>query len=624
MHKHEKDAAIDKLFVYGTLMDAHNRQLVTGQRLTAETAVLYDYRRISPKGGYPFALPWRGSKIEGQVVHGITPAAWKKIDDYEDEGTLYLRKIVSVQIGGQFVEAYVYIGIPDALRPYLKEGIGAQERIQEFIEHSIQKYLQDKPDRCEIEHRKALSIQVTQELLSEEVYALVRQYFQDASLPPFIIKHELEKASLPSLDWLRLEPKAWPYAGHYLTLVVKFMIFNQLEERFRREFRARVTVSDAYYMHTISALMALKLLVAHYQHLQVAMSELGVDKYEPTFTFIDYVIAAIFIAEDLYTPARARNVADWVKTNQQPGILPLGAELEFSNVGFRAVTSHEGDDPKFDNFYYFYDFDLMRRGWKLGAHVDDHGFLTTTHTRTRGFLELAFGRYRLLGDVSKPATNDPWILAQIIDLAVRYVGIKPHSLHLSLQTAPNAPFRKLANPEYLLCLLLLGGDLREDETGQLREMRIHRGEILRIGKETDVYFSRLNRHHQNPEDPAWNFVVEYQFPRLSFDRDNQVLIMALKGLQLEANPAPLKDYRDCPYPEFQQTLQTLLLQWAAAPTPLAQTTLTDFLNVVAKGFAQEAVIVGPNYARYTQRILEQIEAQLQRRNKVIRNYDAHR
>jgi len=620
-HSRKKNKTIDKLFVYGTLNNAYNLKLVSGQNFDTEEATLYNYRRIHPESGYPFAVHWPGSKIEGRVVYGIPPDALKKIDDYESEGYLYIRKNVKIQVKEQHVDAYVYIGIPDALKLYIKDGIEARDRIEEFVEHSINKYLNDKPDRCIIKHRKTLSLRATQELLSEEIHSLMRQYFHDAGLPPFIIKHELEKASLPSLEWLRSEPKAVAYADNYLELAVKFMIFNQLEERFRHEFRSRVKVSDAYYMHTISAMMALKLLVSHHQQMQSAISQLDADKYDPTFTYTDYVIAAIFIAEELYTTKRAREIVEWVQANQRAGILPLGAELEFSDLGVRAINSQEGDDPKFDSFHYFYDFDLMRRGWKLGAHVDDHGFLTTTHTRTRGFLELAFGRYRLLGDVSKPATNDPWILSQLIDLAIRYMGIRPHSLHISLQTEPNAPFQKIENPEYFLCLLLLGGDLREDEDGNLREMRIYRHEILRDG---NVYVSRFNRHHKNPEDAEWSFVVEYQFPRLLFDCDYQPLIMALKGFQLEGNPYPLKDCRDCPDEEFHNEIEAELTQWAAAPTPVSQKTMDSFINLVERGLDKETDLIGQDYNGYVQTMLRRIEEQLKLRNKRIQHYHANR
>ena len=622
-HSKKKSESIDKLFVYGSLNNAYNLRLVTGHDLAMEEATLYNYRRIHPKSGYPFALHWKGSKIEGRVIHGVTPDLWKKIDDYEDEGELYVRKLVDVYMHDQVVKAYTYIGVPHALKPFFKKGIGVRDRIEEFIERSVHKYLEDQPDRCRIEDRETLSLQVTRELLSEEIHSIVRQYFDDAGLPPFIIRHELEQASFPAIEWLQNEPKAVAYADRYLKLAVKLMIFNQIEERFRQDFRSSVQVSDIYYPHSISAVMALKLLVSYYQHVQSAIAQLDADRYDPTFTYIDYAVAAIFIADELYTHQRAQEIVDWVRTNQRPGMLPLGAELEFSNVGFRAVLSQEGDDPTFDNFYYFYDFDLMRRGWKLGAHVDDHGFLTTTHTRTRGFLELAFGRYRLLGDVSKPATNDPWILSQLIDLAIRYMGIKPHSLHISLQTEANTPFQKIDNPDYLLCLLLLGGDLREDKLGNLREMRIYQGEIVRA--DHDVYFSRFNRHHKSPDDTDWSFVMEYQFPRLSFDCDYQPLIMALKGFQLEGNPYPLKNYRDCPYQDLHREIEASLLRWAAAPTPVSEHTINNFLNLLEKGLAKEMVFIGrQDYTKYIQHLLIRIEMQLKRRNKRIQSYHAYK
>lgn len=613
---------LDKLFVYGTLADSHNLQLLAGQTLPYKDAVLYGYRRIHPKSGYPFAVPWRGSKIEGAVIYNLTPEILKKLDEYESEGELYIRKPVTVYIGEQAVNVYVYIGIPEALEPYFKKGIGIRDRIENYVEQCVNKHLEEKAARyVRYNHGTGLPLHVTKELLSEETHSLVREYFREAGLPVFIIKHELENVNIPTLNWVKYEPKAAEYADEYVKLAVKFMIFNQIEEIFRHEFRPRVKASDEYYRHTISAVMALKLLVSHYQHLKLAMMQLGADRYDPTFSYVDYTVAAIYIAQELYNDRRAREIADWVRMNRRIAKTPLGAELEFSNIGGRAIGAEPGEDPKFDCFYYFYDFDLMRRGWKLGAHVDDHRFLTTTHTRTRGFLELAFGRYKLLGDVSKPATHDPWILAQLIDLTIRYIGIRPHSLHISLQTEKNVPFRKLENPEYLLCLLLLGGDLRQDQDGKLREMRIYQKEIIREGN--NVYFSRLNRHHSNPEDMIWSFVVEYQFSRLYFDRDYQPLIMALKGFQMGANPFPLKDCRDYPYEELHREIEEFLVRWAAQPTPVSSQTLNTFIDIVEEGLDEEAAEVGSKYMKYTQRILGRIEEQLQHQNKRIQRYHAY-
>ncbi len=621
-HTGRSRRTLNKLFVYGTLQYSHNFQLLTGRTLPGEDAVLYSHRSIHPKSGYPFALPWKGSKIEGTLIYEVTPEILEKLDEYESEGELYIREPVTVYAGEEPVHAYVYIGIPEALKPYFRKGIGMRDRIEAHIEKCVNTHLEEKAARyMRYNHEDGLPLQVTRELLSEETHSLVREYFREAGLPVFIIKHELEKANIPTLDWVKYEPKAAQYADEYIKLAVKFMIFNQIEERFRREFRPRVKTSDKYYRHTISAMMTLKLLVSQYQNLELAMLQLGVDRYDPAFSYVDYTVAAIYIAQELYTEDRAKEIAHWIRMNRRTAMTPLGAELEFSNIGGRAVEAEEDEDSKFDSFYYFYDFDLMRRGWKLGAHVDDHGFLTTTQIRTRGFLELAFGRYKLLGDVSKPATNDPWVLACLIDLTIRYIGIRPHSLHISLQTEETASFQKIGDPDYLCCLLLLGGDRRQDQEGKFRETRIYHKEI--ISRDGKLCFSRLNRHHSSPDDRSENVVVEYQFSRLYRDYDYQPLIMALKGFQMEANPYPLKIYQGCPYGEFHREIEDTLVRWAARPTPISRQTLDAFLTIVEKGLDTEAREFGPKYGKYVQRILGSIEEQLHRRNQRITCYHAY-
>jgi hypothetical protein len=401
------------------------------------------------------------------------------------------------------------------------------------------------------------------------------------------------------------------------------MIFNQLEERFHHDFRPQVKVPAPYYWRTISALMALKLLVSRFRYVRSAIAQLDVGRYNPDYSYVDYTVAAIFIAEDLCNSKWVQEVVAWMQAHRRVGLVPLGAEIEFSEIGGRAIGAQEGEDPRFDSFYYFYDFDLMRRGWKLGAHVDDHGFMATSQTRVRGFLELAFGRYRLMGDVSKPATQDPWILSQFIALAIHYLDIRPHSLHLSLQTDGTQSFNKIPDPDYLICLLILGGDLREDEAGILREMRVYREEILR--PDGAVYFSRFNKHHKEIGDTNWSSVIEYQFPRSSLDYDYQPLIMALKGLQFAVNPYPLHAFPDCPHDELHRELQTMLIRWAANPSPVSHHAISGFLKLVEQGLEYESRRIGRDYyANYVGRMVHRIESQLTLRNKRIQQYHDNR
>lgn len=617
--KDAENKKIDKLFVYGSLNNNYHLQLLTGKEFSSENAVLLNHRRIHPHNSFPFALPWRGYTIQGRLLYNITPDIIETFDAYENEGELYERRIGNVRAGDNVYKAYIYIGIIKAIKPYVKKGFEERDRIEEFVEKNVDRYLEQKAEYFLTYNREALAVKVTRELLTEEVHSLVRQYFKDYGFPSFIIKHEIEKASIPRLNWLRNESKAQAYADNYLLLATHFMIFNQLEEKFRNDFRYYVKVADAYYVHTLSTLMSLKFLVDNHQEVESALRLLGMDHWEPQMQYTDYAVAAIFIAEELYSRQKGDEILSWIKENRHIGETPLGAELEFSNKGYKAIGAREGEDETFDNFYYFYDFDLMRRGWKLGAHVDDHGFITSSRMRTRGFMELAFGRYKLLGDVSKPATQDPWVLSQILDLAVRYLDIRPHSMHLSLGVDKQS-FNRVEELEHYLCLLILGGDLREDKSNTLREMRIFNKEIMT--EDGKMIFSRLNRHHKNPDERTWSFVVEYQFPRLFYDYDYQPIMMALKGFQKQANPYPFSGCKELTDRTFINELEDSLKNWASAPRPVSDSGINNFIRVVEQGLDKEASEIGPEYGKYALRILGRIEERLKRRNKRIEKYYA--
>ncbi len=618
-HSEADPEVIDKLFVYGSLTHDDNLRLLIGKTLPSKEAVLLNHRRVAPKNSFAFAVYWRGYSMRGRLLFSVTPEIIAKLDEYESEGELYVRRAAFVRCGGRQYRAWVYRGKIDAIRPYIKKGYEERDRIEEFVEKNVARYLEQKADHFIGYSRENLSLRVTKELLSEEVHSLMRQYFHQSGLPQFIIKHEIEKASIPSLNWLKEDTAAQRYAHHYMRLAIGFMIFNQLEEKFRTDYRGAVKVMDAYYMHTLSAMMALRLLVDFHQSLESALAQLGVDRWDPQLLYSDYAAAAVLIADELYSRSRPDEIVDWLKSHRNAGAVPMGAELEFSNLGYKTIGAKPNQDSQFDAFYYFYDFDLMRRGWKLGAHVDDHGFLTSPTTRTRGFLELAFGRYKLLGDVSKPATQDAWVLSQIIDLAVRFVNIRPHSLHISLSAASPESFREVKDIDPYLCLLVLGGDLREDENGVLREMRIFHREIL--SSEGDVIFSRLNRHHNNPDDSTWSFVIEYQFPRLYYDYDYQPIIMALKGYQIAANPFPLKGCRQVEQSGYGASVEKALKRWAQAPEAVSKSSIDRFLQVVEEGLEKEADLLrSEEYRRYTARILGRIEERLHRRNSRIEQY----
>ena len=161
--------------------------------------------------------------------------------------------------------------------------------------------------------------------------------------------------------------------------------------------------------------------------------------------------------------------------------MPLGAEIELSNLGAAAVepqmSIQKRLDSVYDGFRYFNDFYMDVLSWKLGGYIDDHRG-STDQKRKMGFLELAPGRLNIAGELSRPATADPWLLNQLIHSIVDFYDIEPHSLHLSFQLRKNQINSQRVLPlGFVKCLLVLGGGLQQKSTGRLWVSRIGYDEI---------------------------------------------------------------------------------------------------------------------------------------------------
>ena len=100
-----------ELFVYGTLMDDFLVTELTGRRFRRSAAVLPGYGKTEPPGGYPYIAPTEGAHVDGFVLHDIDSAALRALDRYEDEGQLYRRVDVLVDVCGAAIAAMAYIGI---------------------------------------------------------------------------------------------------------------------------------------------------------------------------------------------------------------------------------------------------------------------------------------------------------------------------------------------------------------------------------------------------------------------------------------------------------------------------------------------------------------------------------
>ena len=83
---------------------------VTGRRFASRAATLRGWTRTIGAHGYPVIHPSPGGAVEGLVLEGLDADALRALDAYEDEGRLYLRRSVTVAVGGQPVSCETYVG----------------------------------------------------------------------------------------------------------------------------------------------------------------------------------------------------------------------------------------------------------------------------------------------------------------------------------------------------------------------------------------------------------------------------------------------------------------------------------------------------------------------------------
>jgi hypothetical protein len=305
-------------------------------------------------------------------------------------------------------------------------------------------------------------------------------------------------------------------------------------------------------------------------------------------------------ARSLFDSRVAEANLNAIRSNFQPGLVPLGCEAEMSNVGAAVVEPEarpsEKIDNIYDNFYYFCDFQLDVLMWKLGGYIDDNSG-EADKKRRRGFLELAPGRLNVAMELSRPATACPWLLNQLINEMTAFYDVKPHSLHLSFQLRKNQIGKQKVLPlGFVKCLLVLGGGAEVNKTGHLWVSRMTGDEITRQEFGEELVFAKTSerRWYVSGEEVGGKtpasvtaHVQQYKFIRLERRANYEPLIMCLKGLQMAYNPGD--------YLTAEQLRRSVKLRreyeelkaWSANPTEISPRTIKTFLETVREGLMQE-------------------------------------
>ena len=573
------------LFVYGTMMSDQHVRLLLNRKVESEPAVLHNYMRVVPPGAFYFVVKQHGATAPGRLLKDLSPEELERLDAFEDEGNLYFRRVVVVRTeDNRRRRCMTYVGnIPALQRSFGKE-ILFEDRYSLYLERKIDQLIESiDPDQRDIS-RRAL-----RELMGSAVDSLIESHFDGNYICNYIMVQAFNDAKPPLLADVLKQEGLRPYADNYIKFACKHIVFNQFVELIRHHFPDAVRLSKKYFRHGLAMLLGFLYYNRHGKQIEKLMAEKSLDRIVEGRQYLDYAVLCINLVEEIYCREEMREICDYVESNWYSTPTPLGAELEFSYLGARAVVGEPGEDPYYDGFYWFNDFDLQRRTWRMGGHVDSHRDIVAGAERHRGFLEYAFGRFNIVGDLSLPLFDCPWGMSKLINEAVRFLDVPPHSLHISMELPRHRLPYDALNPHLesdLVCLLMLGGDLRKDENGQLREWRIFNGE-LDTNMKGSLNFSSRKYHYSRPEQSQNEAadVMEYKFMRLRPEEtDYSSIIMALKGYQFGAHPRPLSIP---PKGEEELPEQVFMRKWAADPRPLRRDEIYSFLEKVERGIKEE-------------------------------------
>jgi len=630
------------LFIYGSLRDRRIFQSVSGLSFTrkpskvsrktlfAEPALLPRYRKVSPDNVYFYAVPASSSRIDGFVIHDVPAEAMAEIDRYE--GKRYDRETVKVNTAKGLVEAQAYLVTRESMKEHFGDRFHVNLIHELWLRKRIEKFIKKHTRPGERTVDAELERRAERELLATTERDLVMSHYHTDAVSDYYLEHELDRPR-PSIKHLYDDPQVRPFIKNYLTLVIKQVLLNQLDERIQTRYRFELEhmhTSERYFKRTISLLAALQMINTNSRTVDLIIKKcLQTMPYEK-YDLIDYVKYAVQAARSMFHNRVARAYLERIHSNLQPGVVPLGIEIELSNLGPAAVEPQRSiqkrSDPLYDGFKYFSDFRLDVLSWKLGGYIDDHTG-STDQARRSGFFELAPGRLNIAGELSRPATADPWLLNQLIHEITNFFDVRPHSLHLSFQLRRNQIGKQKILPlGFVKCLLVLGGGTELKRTGGLWVSRMGYDEITQYGYGEEFVFARTSKRKwylggdeiaDKPPTQATTYVQQYKFIRLEKRANYEPLILCLKGLQLAYNPG---DYLSAEQLRSSRRLRRQyedLKKWSAEPTVISPQTIRKFLNTVHNGLMGEAHRRPAHKLHYIDWAISAVDVQLRMFNKQL-------
>jgi gamma-glutamylcyclotransferase (GGCT)/AIG2-like uncharacterized protein YtfP len=649
------------LFVYGSLRDHKIFQSVCGldftrnisrvdgyQVLLAEPALLSGHRRVSPDNVYFYAVASESSRIEGLIIHDVPEQAMSEIDKYE--GQRYERETVQVSTGSGPVKAQAFLVSHDAMKKHFGDRFHVNLIHELWLRKRIERFIKKRTRRGERTVDAEAERRADRELLATTERDLVISHYRNDAVSDYYLEHELDRPRL-SIRHLYDDSQAMPFINNYLALVVKQVLLNQLEEHIQTQYRfelEHMRTSKRYFARSVSLLAAMQIINSNYSAVDMILkdcpSRMPYDKND----LIDYVKYGVRAAREFFDRRVVSDKLARIRANLRFGLIPMGLEIELSNLGPAAVEPKrsllKAFDPIYDGFKYFCDFGLDVLMWKLGGYIDDHSGAIDRRRRS-GFLELAPGRLNLAGELSRPSTAAPWLLNQLIHEIVEFYNIPPHSLHLSFQLRKNQIGKQKVLPlDFVKCLLALGGGPELKGAGRLWVSRMVYDEITQppvrgaVPKaagalrgndrvKEELVFARTNKRKwylvlddigEKIPAQATTYVQQYKFIRLDERANYEPLIMCLKGLQLSYNPG---DYLTAEQLNSSRRLREdfeLLKKWSLKPEKISAYTINKFVKTVREGLLNEGHRKPAHEMHYIDWALTAIDMQLRMFNQQVK------
>ena len=631
------------LFVYGTLMNPAVFRAVLGRRIVfyredadyietfyARRAILDGYTKVSPDKTYLYAVPDSHGRIRGYLIGPLPGESISSLRKFE--GRNYSRRRVRVQTAGGIEDCVAFVGHIEQMqhsfgyrfRDPLKQEILLQKKIDAALLEA---------EREQLNTEGKLARRAIGELHGRTIRDIVRRHFEAGGISDYAIRHSIKDVPLPDFTRITDDPVAKVVAPNYLTMVIRQVIFNEIEEHIRMDFRYeldQMNLAGEYYERTVSSLAALRILNTNNELLHLLIGDCFNELHFPANHLVEFVRWAVMASDCVYDSKQARQELQYIKSHMGRGYIPMGAELEFSNIGHDVIRDPKGRkvrDSQFDGFLYFNDFGLDVLTWKLGGHIDDHHEKAPGRPR-RGFFEIAMGNLSIEANLSKPITDDPWLLNQFIHEARRFFEIAPHSVHISLQLrSRHRPVQDRVLPLSIMkCLFAIGGDPVYGQNGQIQINRLVTDEIISTAPVPAMMFSQISWRQSTETDdtdfvrpaPAnRRYVQQFKFLRLSTDLNYELIVMALKGLQITRAPGSFLTAQQYQTSEKHRERFEQLIAWGTNTEPITKSEITSFLSDIYKGLMSERRGRPAHSEAYIAWSLNQLRSRLEHFNTMV-------